>query len=259
MQNIAIIIPAHNEEKRIGNTLNGYLTYFKKQIKNGKIKSFKIIVVANACSDKTLDVVQPYVGRFLEILNFVKGGKGFAVIEGFKHAIKKNYPLIGFIDADMSTKPEEFYRLICKLDGADGVIASRYLPKAILSPPNTFMRRTASRIYNFFIRAMLLIPFRDTQCGAKIFRRGALKEIVHVMGMTQWAFDIEMLYLLHVKKFKIIEIPTVWSNKDYSKINFWNSGPWMALAVVRLRLIHSPFKKMIRIYDKFIKVVKPAK
>ena len=258
MHNLAIVIPAHNEEKRIGNTLREYIPYFTNQIKLGKIKSFKIIVVVNACSDNTLGVVNPYAGKFLEILNFVKGGKGFAVIEGFKHAIKNNYSIVGFVDADMSTRPDEFNRIIHSLGDADGVIASRYLPGARLSPPNTLIRMTASRVYNFFIRAMLFIPFRDTQCGAKIFRREALIRIVPLIGMTQWAFDIELLYLLHVYRFKIKETATVWSNKDYSKIDFWKSGPWMALAIVRLRMLHSPFKKMVRLYDKFIHFFKPT-
>ncbi len=78
------------------------------------------------------------------------------------------------------------------------------------------------------------------------------------MGMTSWAFDIEMLYLMNKNKFKIIEVPTIWSNRDYSKINFWKSGPWMAMSVLRFRLINSPLRKMIRIYDKFIRFFKPS-
>ena len=74
------------------------------------------------------------------------------------------------------------------------------------------------------------------------------------MGMTQWAFDIELLYLLRNQGFKVKEFPSVWSDKEYSTINFMKAGPWMALAVIRLRILNSPFKSFIRIYDKLISV-----
>jgi len=253
MHKLAIIIPTHNEEKRIGGKLKSYISYFKKN------KDIDIIVVLNACSDGTKEVVKKYKQKNLEILEFVKGGKGFAVIEGFKHALKKNYNYIGFVDADMSTTAEEFNRLLTGIGSYDGVIASRYIPGSKLTPRNTLSRVIASRIYNAFIRSILLIPFRDTQCGAKIFRADALKKVIDKIGMTSWAFDIELLYLFCKNEFKIKEIPTVWSNQEYSTINFWKSGPWMALAVVRLRLLNSPFRKMIRVYDKFIGFFKPSK
>ena len=105
MEKVSIIIPAHNEEKRIGRTLKEYISYFKRKKLN-----FQIIVVLNACSDNTLKIVKKY--KELEILNFKQGGKGFAIIEGFKKALKKKSNLIGFVDADMATPPVAFYDLI---------------------------------------------------------------------------------------------------------------------------------------------------
>ena len=257
MSKLAIIIPAHNEEKRIGRTLNAYVSYFAKLVKNQIIENVNFIIVINNCKDRTAQVVKNYKGKNIEILEFIQGGKGFAVIEGFKKALKENYEYLGFVDADMSTSPEEFYRLFNSIGSFDGVVASRYLPGAKILSRNMFMRILASRIYNFFIRGLLFIPERDTQCGAKIFTNKSIRSIIKEIGMTQWAFDIEILYLLHKKGYSINEFPTVWANKEYSTINFWNSGPWMALAILRLRILHSPFKKMIRFYDKFIKTFKP--
>ncbi|MEK6915182.1 MAG: glycosyltransferase [Nanoarchaeota archaeon] len=259
MLSLAIVIPAHNEEKRIENTLKSYFSHFNNLVKTEKLDNFKIIVVVNACTDRTIDIVSKYRKKNLEILEFIKGGKGFAVIEGFKHALNGDYTHIGFVDADLATTPLEYYRLFTKIKGYDGIIASRYLHGANLTPRNTLPRIIASRIYNSFIRAILLLPYRDTQCGAKIFRRGAITKILNKVGMTSWAFDIEMLYLLNKKGFRIKEESTVWSNKDYSKINFWKSGPWMALAVLRLRILNSPLRRMIRIYDKFIKYFRAAR
>jgi len=253
MNKLAIVIPAHNEEKRIGATLKSYLSYFKN------IKGADIIVVINACTDNTRNIVYHNRNNRLKILEFVKGGKGFAVIEGFRYSLNNDYDFVGFVDADMSTKPDEFYRLFSKIKGYDGVIASRYLRGAKLNPKNTFLRIIASRVYNLFIRSLLMIPYRDTQCGAKIFKASSLGKIIDTLGMTSWAFDIELLYKLSKKGFKILEEPTTWSNKEGSKINFWQSGPWMALAVFRLRILNSPFKDVVKAYDKFIGMFKPAK
>lgn len=258
MDNLNIVIPAYNEEKRIENTLKAYISYFRGIRRTKKI-GFRITVVLNNCSDGTERIVKRYLSKDLDILNFKQGGKGFAVIEGFKHSLKGKFTHLGFVDADMSTTPEEYYRLFLNMKENDGVIASRYLEGSKVSPRNTLLRIIASRFYNSFIRAILLLPYRDTQCGAKIFKRKAISQIINKVGMTSWAFDIELLYLMNKNGDKIKEIPSVWANKDYSKINFWKSGPWMALAVLRLRMINSPLRRMVRIYDKFIKYFKPAK
>lgn len=257
MESLCIVIPAYNEEKRIENTLKSYTSYFN-QVKNSKRLDFKIVVVLNNCSDGTENIVKKYNGKSLEMLNFKQGGKGFAVIEGFKHALNGKYTHIGFVDADMSTTPQEYYKLFLNIKRNDGVIASRYIKGSNLAPRNTIPRIIASRVYNSFIRAILVLPYRDTQCGAKIFKRKAVSQVIDKIGMTSWAFDIELLYLMNKNGSIIKEIPTTWANKDYSKINFWKSGPWMALAVLRLRIINSPLKNMVRIYDKFIKYFKPS-
>ena len=99
------------------------------------------------------------------------------------------------------------------------------------------------------------MPFRDTQCGAKIFRRQTLEKTINELGMTKWAFDVELLFKIYNKGFKIREFPTVWSDKQYSKINFAKAGPWMALGIIRLRIINSFLRSFIRIYDKLISFV----
>lgn len=249
---ISIIVPAYNEEKRIGPTLDAYGEFFSNVKKTGKEK-FEIIVVLNACKDKTLEIVKEKEKKFREIrhLDFEQSGKGFAVIEGFKAA---KGGIIGFVDADMATKPEAFFELIkslkVEINEYDGIIASRYLKGALVSPKPTFMRRIVSRMFNILIKSMLFINYEDTQCGAKVFKKTAINEIMPYMTMSQWAFDVEILYLLKKKGFKVNEIPTEWSDKKYSKINFLRSGPKMVLAIIRLRIINSPFKGIMKLYDK---------
>ena len=253
MEKVSIIIPAYNEEKRIAETLEENLRFFRK-IKAQHILDFEIIVVVNGSSDRTIDIVKYCASKNKEVkyMNLSKGAKGYAVMEGFKRVLKGNSEFIGFKDADMSTKPKEFYGLIKKIGNYDGTIASRYMKGSIIEPKPTLARVIAKNLFNYFIRTILLLPYRDTQCGAKVFKRKALEQVIPMVTFSLWAFDVDLLYSLRKKGFKIKEIPTIWSDEEYSTINFWSSGPMMALAIIRLRILNSPFKSLISLYDKFI-------
>ncbi len=253
MKKLSIIIPAHNEEKRIGNTLNFYSSYFENLRKTSDL-GYEIIVVINNTSDGTEEIVKSIQEKNSRInfINLPRGGKGYAVIEGFKQALKGNSEFIGFVDADMATPPDEYFKLANSLKEAHGVIADRYLKDSKIIPIPSKKRIIARKLFNFVIRSSLFLPFRDTQCGAKIFRRKALENVIPQLTMSQWAFDVELLYALKKNNYKIRAVPTVWTDKEYSKINFWKAGPWMALGVLRLRIVNSPAKRFIRVYDKLI-------
>ncbi len=256
MEKVSIVLPAYNEEKRISETLEQNLKFFKN-LKKNKILDFKIIVVVNGSSDRTLDIVKDFSknNKELKYLNLKRGAKGYAVIEGFKEALKSGSSLIGFKDADMATKPEAYYELIKNIGNADGIIASRYLRGAIINPKPTLERILASRIFNFMIRTFLGLKFKDTQCGAKLFKKNALEKTIPKLTFSQLAFDVDVLYNMKKLGFKIKEIPTTWSDEEYSKVNFASSSPGMALAIIRLRILNSPFKRLIKIYDKLIDIL----
>ncbi len=253
MKKISIVIPAYNEEKRIGGTLENYTKYFNSLFKNKNL-DYEIIVVINNTTDRTKEIVKKNKKKNKKIryLNLKPGGKGYAVIEGFKDALKRNSDLIGFVDADMATSPKEYFKLIENIKNHDGVIASRYLNGSVIEPKPTIQRKIAKWMFNSLVRALLFLPYRDTQCGAKIFKRKAVEQIINNLTMSKWAFDVDLLYEMGKKGFKIVEIPTKWFDKEYSTINFWKAGPWMTLGVLRLRLLNSPFKNLMRIYDKVI-------
>lgn len=247
---ICIVIPAYNEEKRIAKTLDDYCEFFKTKKKQNEI-DFEILVVINNTTDKTEEIVKSYQKKHKELkyLNFKQGGKGFAVIKGFEYALTKDFDLVGFVDADDSTEAEEYFRLIEKMNGYDGVIASRYVKGAIVNPKQSIQRIIVSRIFNFLIRVLFLMPYRDTQCGAKIFRRKAIERVLPKLSMSQWAFDVDLLYSARKLGFEIKEVPTIWKDKEYSKINCLKSGPRMALSIIRLRLINSRLRFIINGYD----------
>ncbi|MBX4212392.1 glycosyltransferase [Candidatus Pacearchaeota archaeon] len=254
---VSIIIPAYNEEKRIGKTLESYSSYFEALRLKKKI-DYEFVVVINATKDRTEEIVKKFSKRNSRIkyLNLLKGGKGYAVIEGFRDALKRKSNLIGFVDADMATPPEAFYYLVEHIDSYDGIIASRYIKGSIVKPKPSFSRIISSRIYNILIRTLFFVPYRDTQCGAKLFTRKSLEQTIDSFTMSQWAFDLDVIYHIRKNNFSIKEVPTIWSDKQYSKINFIKAGPKMALGIVRLRLLHSPFKKIVSLYERAKKYLK---
>jgi len=247
MDKISIIIPAYNEEKRISKTLESYCKFFK-ELKKQKKLDFEILVSINNTSDRTPEIVEEYSKKNKEIrfLNFKKGGKGFAIIQGFKDALKRKNDLIGFVDADMATPPDSFYELVEKIKGYEGVIANRYLKESIIKPRQSLKRVIISRIGNIIIRSLFLFPYRDTQCGAKIFTRSSIKTILPTLGMTLWAFDVELLYQLRKKGFRIKQIKTRWEDKAGSKLNLKKTSLQMFLAIIQLRIVNSPFKRLLR-------------
>jgi glycosyltransferase involved in cell wall biosynthesis len=250
---ISIVIPAHNEEKRIGKTLESYGSFFEEKRKKKEL-DFEILVVLNGCVDKTEEVVKFFSKKYSRIryLNFKESGKGFAIVEGFKDALKnKENKLIGFVDGDLSTPPEAFHDLIKYIGRYDGIIADRWNKKSIVTPKQSQFRRFISRGYNLVVRTLFLFPYADTQCGAKLFKREILEKNVKKFGKSKWGFDIVLLYCLRKESdAKIKSIPTVWHDEAGSHINMKRTPVRMLASAIRLRLSHSPLNFIVRLYRK---------
>ncbi|MEM5835088.1 MAG: glycosyltransferase family 2 protein [Candidatus Aenigmatarchaeota archaeon] len=237
MKELSVIIPAYNEEKRIRKTLNIYLPIFKKYYKN----SFEVIIITDGCKDKTPDIVKKFSKKykFIKHINYQNRlGKGGAIIEGFKVASGK---IVGFLDADGSTSPKSIISLIKYLNKYDGVIASRWIKKSKVVKKQSLSRRIASRIFNFLVRFLFGFNFKDTQCGAKFFRKKAIEDILPEIGLTDWAFDIDLLYRFSKRNYKIKEVPITWRYKEGSKLKLSKTSVKMLLSVLGLRVKCSKF------------------
>ena|SRR3989338_683948 len=247
---VSIIIPAHNEQRRIGKTLKVYSEYFEK-LRKERILDYEIIVSINATTDKTKDIVKSFQksNKRILYLDLIQGGKGHAIIEGFKLALKDKRELIGFVDADLATPPEAFHDLIKNIGDYDGVIASRWLKGSIIRTKQTLLRKITSNGFNFVVRSMLFLPYADTQCGAKLFKKDTIAKVINGLNITKWAFDIDLLYNIKREKLNIKEIPTIWEDKKESKLNLIVVPFQMFIAVLRIRLLHSPFGFVIKAYD----------
>jgi glycosyltransferase involved in cell wall biosynthesis len=239
---LLLLIPAYNEEQRIGPVLRDYAVYFEKNYP-GK---FQVVVVLNGCTDNTLGVVRaiavehPVVSA-LDIPEPI--GKGGALIEGLKLAPLAD--IIGYVDADGATAPAAFHDLVRRTPEADCVIGSRWLPGAVLHQAQTSKRQLASRVFHRFVQLLFGMNIRDTQCGAKVLRRTAVEKIHPSLRIADMAFDINLLYAIKRAGFKILEVPTEWTDKVGSKVVLGRTSLTMLLSAIRVRLIYSRLYKYL--------------
>jgi glycosyltransferase involved in cell wall biosynthesis len=241
---LLILIPAHNEESRIEPTLRDYARFFQKNYR-GK---FQIVVVLNGCTDNTLAIVQRAAAEFPAVISHLEFkepiGKGGALIQGLKLAMHAD--LIGYADADGATPPHAFFELLKHIGEADCVIGSRWLPGAVIHQSQASHRQFASRVFHFIVQLLFWMNIHDTQCGAKVMKREAVEKIHSNLRIADMAFDINLLVALKRASFRILEVPTEWTDQAGSKVVLFHSSLTMFLSAVRIRLIYSPFYKWLR-------------
>ncbi|MCS6771375.1 MAG: glycosyltransferase family 2 protein [Kiritimatiellae bacterium] len=243
---LSIVIPAYNEEQRLPPTLRAYLEYFEPRYGN----EFELIVVVNGSRDGTERVVREQMPMHPALRVIVEPraiGKGGAIILGFREAKGDR---VGFVDADGATPPEAFDDLVQHLDDAGAIIASRWFKESRVYPPQPLRRRIASRVFNFLVRLLFRVPIRDTQCGAKVLSRQALEAVLPELGITRWAFDVDLVFKLRRAGFRIIERPTVWHDIGGSQLKIGRASLEMFVAIVRLRLLYSPLRWVVTLYDR---------
>jgi dolichyl-phosphate beta-glucosyltransferase len=234
---LSIIIPVYNEEARIEKTMRVYHHFFSLQ---QEFYETEFVIVMNGCTDKTEIIVKEIrkslSGNNIYVIVLESAGKGGAVKVGFLDALSRNNDLIGFVDADMATKPEDYLSLIMHMsgDGCDGVIASRYMPGSRIYPERPLWKRWGSRlVYEPLVRVLFRLPYYDLQCGAKLFTATVVQTIAPLLTISQWAFDVELLYLCKKFGFSVHEMPVTWSDQNKSKLTL-QGGIGMLWALLKL-------------------------
>ncbi|MDO8444247.1 MAG: glycosyltransferase family 2 protein [bacterium] len=210
---LSIVIPAYKEEKRISIILEA----IKKYVKN---KEFKIetLVVVDGSPDKTAEVARTFVEAIpgLKIMERKENkGKGGTVKEGIEAARGK---YIIFTDADNSTPIEQVDKLLPFMTKYEVVIGSRYNDGGKLAVPQSIVRRVGSRVLNIIIQTLAIPGIKDTQCGFKMFRHDAAKEIFKRMTITNFSFDIEVLAIAKKLGYKIREVGITWYDNPHSTV-----------------------------------------
>jgi dolichyl-phosphate beta-glucosyltransferase len=225
---LSVIIPAHNEEARLPGSLGQVFSFLDKQ----KYAS-EVVVVENGSHDRTLEVARKFSDQFptLRVLHEDLPGKGRAVRRGVLEA-RGEYRFIA--DTDFSMPAGEIHRFLPPESSGDIVIASREASGAVRydEPP---YRHLTGRVFNFFIRSLVLPGLHDTQCGLKCFRGAVAEEIFQCQTLTGWAFDVELLAIARRRGYTVQEIGIPWYYTPGSKINVLRDSGRMFFDLLTIR------------------------
>jgi len=225
---LSIIVPAHNEEKRLAVSLEKIVTFLASET-----YSSELIVVENGSSDRTLEIAQDFAGKIhnYRVLQEKASGKGLAVRSGMLAAIGD----FRFIcDADLSMPIDEVNRFLPPgLKNFEIAIASREAKGAVRYGEPGY-RHMVGRFFNWLVRLLALPGLNDTQCGFKCFTAEAAKQIFPLQRMNGWAFDVEVLYIARLKGYRIIEVPIPWYYNTGSRVHIFSDSFNMALDLLRI-------------------------
>ncbi len=225
---ISIIVPAYNEEKRIRCMLNLYAGYFFE-----RYRDCEFIVVADG-SDRTAAIVEEVMAVFpgIRLLEYSKRlGKGGGIIEGFRHAQGN---ILTFVDADESISPSELDIVIAALDTADCAVGSRRAQGSRITQRQPFKREAISRAFNLMVNLMFHLDIRDTQCGAKAFKKEVLDSVLPEIRSNGFEFDVELLWRTKKHGFLVVEVPIEWKHSEHSRFSL-KYAPRMFINIMRIR------------------------
>ena len=225
---LSIIIPAHNEELRLPQTLE-QVVHFAESL----AFQTEILVVENASRDRTLAVANEYSSRhpIVQVLHEDLPGKGRAVKKGMLAATGA-YRF--FADSDFSMPVAEITRFLPPLIDLPIAIASREAPGSVRYNEPSY-RHFTGRVFNSLIRFLVLPALHDTQCGFKMFRADAAEDLFRSQTLMGWSFDVELLYIASHRHYPILEIPIPWYFNPESKINIFRDSWRMFLDLIKIR------------------------
>lgn len=233
----SLVIPSWNDGARVSQTLKRYLPVFDES----EIP-VEIIIVSEGDPRELEAAIMPFRDKVVVRHFPSRLGKGGAVLAGFEMS---THDRVGFVDSDGPIPPAEILEMFNELDLQDCVVASRWLPDSKVIVSQNFSRRMLSRAWNIMVRGILFLPLRDTQCGAKFFRKESVTAVASSVIITNWAFDVSLLFHLVETRHSVKEHPVTWSDAAESKLQISTAVPSMLLALVGIRVMSLPVSKFI--------------
>jgi dolichyl-phosphate beta-glucosyltransferase len=228
---LSIVIPAFNEARRLAETLRRIRDYAA-----GVGQTWEVIVVDDGSTDGTGAIVREFESSALAtqlLVNPVNRGKGYSVGRGVLAATGE---AVLMCDADLSAPIEEVEKLWPWLaQGYDVVIGSRDLPDSVLDPAQPRFRRLLAAVFRTVRRRLLLPELRDTQCGFKLFRQAAARDVFGRRTVDGWLFDCEVLALAHEVGYRIKEVGIRWQNRPESRVRLWREVLAAAPRLIAIR------------------------
>lgn len=231
---LSIIIPAFEEEVRLGKSVREILAY----IQNEKLNA-ELIIVDDGSKDKTAEISEIACAEFTEIETQViryeqNRGKGFAVKTGLL-AARADIAL--FSDADLSTPIEELPKLVEPIQKGeyDVTFGSRALDRSLIGEHQPWRREQGGKVVNLIIKTMSGLTFSDTQCGFKAFNLKKFRPLLAMMQIDRFGFDVEFLFVANYNKLSLKEIPVRWNNVEGSKVSVFRDTRRMFTELSQIR------------------------
>jgi dolichyl-phosphate beta-glucosyltransferase len=227
---LSVVIPSFNEELRLPATLSQISAFIR-----ASKRETEVIVVDDGSTDRTADVANSFRGeirRLRVVANGENRGKGYSVRHGMMEARGR---IVLFTDADLSAPIEEADKLLAALADHDVAIGSRAMDRSLISIHQSPFREYAGIIFNLVVRTILRLPFVDTQCGFKAFRRDRCRVIFEQQRIERFGFDPELLYLARHHGLSAAEIPVRWAHSPATKVSMLRDSVQMFLDVFIIR------------------------
>jgi glycosyltransferase involved in cell wall biosynthesis len=229
---ISIVIPAFNEAARIGRTLEK----IQRHLEETRCCA-EVLVIDDGSSDNTAAVVEHFCNRWSSlrlIRNPANRGKGFSVRNG---ALQSRGEIILFTDADLSAPISEMPKLVDPiLDGrCDVTLGSRAIDRSLIGVHQSPFREYSGRLFNVLVRFIAGLPFQDTQCGFKAFRREHILPVFHRQTVTGFGFDPEILYLARKRGLRLMEVPVRWDDVAGTTVRFLKDSLRMFADLIQIR------------------------
>jgi glycosyltransferase involved in cell wall biosynthesis len=227
---LSIIIPSYNEELRLPATLERIADYL--QTYKG---TAEVLVVDDGSKDGTSAVAEYFcikIPTLRVVSNGANRGKGYSVRHGMQEARGR---VALFTDADLSAPIEEAGKLIDALETHDVAIGSRAMDRSLISVHESPFREFAGIVFNKIVRLILWLPFVDTQCGFKAFRRDTCGILFEQQRIERFGFDPELLYLARHHGLRTLEIPVRWGHSPATKVSMLRDSLQMFIDVFTIR------------------------
>lgn len=235
MADFSIVIPAHNEEAVISETVRA----IRGQLREDRVFG-EIIVVDDGSQDRTAEIASEAIGGEGRVIRLNPNrGKAGAIAEGVNAATADR---VLFTDADLSVPPEFFKPMIRRLDQAEVVIGSRHVQGAVLLRRQAWLRETCGEGFRLLVRRFFMREITDFTCGLKAFKTEAAKKLFDHLTCTDWTFDVEVLLRARRMGYRIDQIPVTWSNRPDSRVRLLSAIFRSAKSLLRLWEIYGDRK-----------------
>jgi dolichyl-phosphate beta-glucosyltransferase len=216
---LSLVIPAYNEEARLSTLLGLLESGADAAAAAAGLRLIETLIVDDGSTDRTRDLLRAAAGenpRLTPLREFDRNrGKGAAVAAGVGRA-RGEYVLLA--DVDLSTPLEELAKLSAAVrQGADLAIGSRAVPGAVVERGPAH-RKMLGRGFNGVVRLLTGLHVKDTQCGFKLMRSDAARQLLAEQLCPGFAFDVELLMRADMAGLEIAEVPVVYVHDSRSSV-----------------------------------------